>query len=310
MRKSLKNIFIKCSLVIIILSLLVGCNFPSASDKTLSNTPTTSLSNLKQELVTFIVKIPQPLTAGDSIYISFLDEVTGLALNPQKHIMQAEDELTYTVTLPCNLGSVIKYRYSREGTTRVNEHLFNDRPVRYRLYHVEGPGKIEDVVSRWTDTEYSGSRGRIMGKIMDSSTGKPIPNILATAGGEQAYTLADGSFLLEGLPPTTHNLVFYSLDGSYHIFQQGAVVAADSTTPVSVELSRAKLVNVIFTVNVPSETPVDAPIRLAGNISQLGNTFADLSGGVSTLASRMPTLSKQSDGKYTSHPKAPSRYIS
>ncbi len=299
MQKTLKKICIQCSLVIIIISLLVGCNFPSARDKTVTNTPEPSLSNLEQELVTFIVKIPQPLSAGDSVFISFLDEVTGLALNPQKHIMQAEDELTYTVTLACNLGSVIKYRYSREGSNRVNEHLFNGRAVRYRLYHVEGPGKIEDVVSRWTDTENSSPTGRIMGKIIDSSSGKPIPNILATAGGEQAYTLADGSFLLEGLPPTTHNLVFYSLDGTYHIFQQGATVAANSTTPVLAELSRAKLVRVIFTVNVPTDTPVDAPIRLAGNISQLGNTFADLSGGVSTLASRMPVLGKLSDGKYT-----------
>jgi hypothetical protein len=76
--------------------------------------------------------------------------------------MSADDELTYSVTLPFTIGSVIKYRYTREGTSQVNEHMYNGSPVRYRLYHVEGPGIVDDVVSRWTDTEYLGLRGRIM----------------------------------------------------------------------------------------------------------------------------------------------------
>jgi hypothetical protein len=305
MHKSLKKRLLNCSTILIIISILLGCNFPTAVNDSTVNTPVTTTSELKQESITFIVKIPAPLSAGDSIYLSILDEVTGLAFNPKKHIMQAEDELTYSVTIPVSLGSVVKYRYSRVGANTVNEHLFNDRPVRYRLYYVEGSGKIEDVVSQWTDTEDLGKTGRIMGKVLDSSTGKPIPNILATAGGEQAYTLADGSFLLEGLPPTNQNLVLYSMDGAYKIFQQGAVVAGDSTTPVLVELSGAKLVNVTFTVNVPPNTPVDAPIRIAGNITQLGNTFADLSGGVSTLASRMPVLEKRTDGIYSVSLKLP-----
>ena len=212
--------------------------------------------------------------------------------------MQADNALNYSVTLPFTIGKVIKYRYSREGSITVNEHLYNDRPVRYRLYHVEGPATVNDVVSQWTDTQYQGPRGRIMGEAVDFSTGEPIPNLLVTAGGEHTFTLADGTFLLEGLPPGTHNLVFYALDGSYEIYQQGAVVAADSSTPVSIQLSPAKLVTVIFTVKVPKNTPPDAPLRLAGNLYQLGNTFADLSAGVNSLASRMPTLGKLADGRY------------
>ena len=298
MRKSFANIVRSGSLLLIILSLLVGCNFPTATNQ--PSTYSQSPSNLtgQANLITFKVTVSQPLPAGDSIFISVLDEVTGLAFNPHKYIMQAEDALTYTATLPFTMGSVIKYRYSREGTGIVNEHLYNDRPVRYRLFHVDGPATLQDVVSRWTDTESLGPGGRIMGHIYDHSSGNPIPNILVSAGGEQALSLADGSFLLEGLPPGTHNLVFYSLDGAYRIFQQGAVVAADSTTPVEVQLNPAKWVTVIFTIKVPLDTPPDAPIRMAGNIYQLGNTFADLSGGVSTLASRMPSLGKLPDGRY------------
>jgi hypothetical protein len=248
--------------------------------------------------VTFRLTIPEAIPSGDSIYITLLDEVTGLSFNPHKYILTAEDSLHYTVSLPLYLGKLIKYRYSREGASIVSEHLYNDRPVRYRLYHVEGPGNVDDVLSRWTDSAYIGSKGRIMGEVLDFTTAHPIPNLLVTAGGEQALTLADGTFLLEGLPVGTHNLVFYSLDGTYELYQQGAVVAADSTTPVSVQLSPAKLVTAIFTVKVPADTPADAPIRLSGNLYQLGNTYADLLGGVSSLATRMPQLGKLPDGRY------------
>ena len=294
----LRKWFTLGSQALFILTLLVGCNFPSPTFQSSTNPQITPVSDFQQTMVTFRVAISEPLSAGDSIYITFLDEVTGLAFNPHKYIMQAQDALHYSVTLPFYLDKVLKYRYSREGTTIVDEHLYNDRPVRYRLYRVEGPGTVEDVISRWTDSQYLGPMGRIMGDVSDFTSGKPIPNILVAAGGEQAYTLADGTFLLEGLPPGTHTVVFYSLDGSFSIYQQGAVVAADSTTPVSVQMSPTRLVTVIFTVNVPLDTPSDAPIRLAGNLYQLGNTFADLYGGVNTLASRMPLLGKLPDGRY------------
>jgi hypothetical protein len=286
------------SLALFILILLVGCNFPPLKADSSNNPKQTPTLERQQTMVTFSVSIAQPLPAGDSIYLNLLDEVTGLSFNIHKYIMQADNALKYSVTLPFTIGKVIKYRYSREGSAIVNEHLYNDRPVRYRLYDVEGPATVQDVISCWTDTPYQGPTGRIMGTVTDMTSGNPVTNLLVTAGGEQAFTLADGSFLLEGLPPGTHNLVFYALDGGYHIYQQGAVVAADSTTPVSVELDPTKPVTVIFTIKVPANTPANAPLRLAGNLYQLGNTFADLSGGVSTLASRMPSLGKLADGRY------------
>ncbi len=285
-------------LALLILILLVGCNFPPQKASSSADATAAPVIELKQTKVTFGVSITQSIPAGDSIYLNLLDEVTGLSFNAHKYIMQADNALHYSVTLPFTIGKVIKYRYSREGSTIVNEHLYNDRPVRYRLYDVEGPATVQDMISRWTDTQYQGPTGRIMGEALDVTTGKPVPNLLVTAGGEQAFTLADGTFLLEGLPPGNHNMVFYSLDGGYHIYQQGAVVAGGSTTPVTVQLNPAKLVTVIFTIKVPADTPADAPIRLAGSLYQLGNTFTDLSGGVSSLASRMPTLGKQEDGRY------------
>jgi hypothetical protein len=292
------NFFPHTLLTVLLVAVLTGCNLPTAPSPTTTSPEFTPVSELQQTILTFRLALPQSIPPGDSIYLTFLDEVTGLAFNPHTYIMQAEDTLHYSVSLPFYLGKMLKYRYSRVGAKSVDEHLYDDRPVRYRLYHVEGPGTIDDVLSGWTDTPYTGPTGRIMGSVEDSTTHQPIPNILVAAGGEQALTLADGSFLLEGLPPGTHNLVFYSLDGSYNLYQQGAVIAADSTTPVSVGLSPARLVTVIFTVKLPTSTPTDAPVRLAGNLSQLGNTFADLAGGMSSLPTRMPTLGRLTDGRF------------
>ena len=41
------------------------------------------------------------------------------------------------------------------------------------------------------------------------------------------------------------------------------------------------------------------PLRLAGNLLQLGNTFSDLRGGLSTVADRMPVLTPLPDGRYS-----------
>ena len=298
MAKLINRTHLVGSLAVIFLLLFGGCNLPAPVSQPSGSPQTGEPASLQDTTVTFRVKIDQTIPAGDSIYISLLDEVTGLAFNAKKFIMQAEDAQTYSVSLPVKIGQVIKYRYSREGTSIVNEHLYNDRPVRYRLYHVEGQGSVNDVISRWTDTDYLGQTGRIMGKVLDAVSNAPLSNLLITAAGEQTFSLADGTFLLEGLPPGTHNLVFYALDGSYHIYQQGAVISGNSTTPVEVKLNPAQLVTVIFAMTAPIDTPADAPVRLAGNISQLGNTFADLSGGVSTLASWMPVLGKLADGRY------------
>ena len=56
---------------------------------------------------------------------------------------------------------------------------------------------------------------------------------------------------------------------------------------------------VSFEVQAPDNTTPAVPIRLAGNLYQLGNTYADLAGGFSTLATRMPVLSPLPGQRYT-----------
>lgn len=262
-------------------------------------TPVTT-TPIPESEVTFRVEIPANSPQGEAVFLNVLDEVSGLALNTQVYEMDQVDDLHFSTMVALPYGSAIKYRYSRLGeAAMVEEHVSDGRQMRYRLYHVEGPGVVQDVVTRWTDTKFEGPTGRISGQALDALTGQPITNLLIVAGGAQALTSSDGSYLLEGLPPGTHNLVAYSLDGAYITFQQGAVVAADSTTPAELRLTPARMVNVTFLVTAPADTIPAVPLRLAGNLYQLGNTFADLSGGVNTVASRMPVLTLTPDGRYS-----------
>ncbi len=178
--------------------------------------------------ISFQVEVPENTPPGQPVFINILEEVTGLALSAQANPMEPQDGRIFTTSLQFPLGSVVKYRYSRQTSEApVEEHTSDGRQVRYRLFNVQGPGAVQDVVSRWTDTSFDGPSGRIMGTTIDSRTKQPIPNLLIASGGSQALTRSDGTFIIEGLPPGTHNLVGYALDGSYRTFQQGALVAPE-----------------------------------------------------------------------------------
>jgi hypothetical protein len=254
---------------------------------------------LPQAEVTFRVEIPADTPEGDSITLALLDEVTGLALNPVLISMEPVDATHYRATTLAAAGSVLKYRYIREGVQGTQEYTSNGLPVRYRIVYIEGPLFVEDRVSRWNDTLFAGPSGRIRGEVSSVSSGEGLPDILVTAGGQQTVTAGDGTFLLEGLPEGKHTVVAYAMDGAYRTFQQEAIVAANATTPADLGLVKPPLVEVVFTVILPRDTIPGVPIRLAGSLQQVGNTFSDLAGGVSVLTSQMPALSPLPDGRQT-----------
>jgi hypothetical protein len=249
--------------------------------------------------ISFRVVLPTPLLAGEVLYLSVVDEVTGLGLNPVNYAMQGIDALHYTVTIPFAINSIVKYRYMRLGKIPLLEATPANKIVRYRLYFATGLGEVEDVVSAWADSLFTGPYGRITGQIVDSSDNTPIPSILITAGGEQTLSDSTGRFTLETLPAGTHNLVAYGMDGAYQTFQQGARVEIGKPTQVTLSLTPASMVNVTFTVSVPRSAFQNLPVRLAGNLYQLGDTFGDLQGGLSMVAARMPLLSPMADGRYS-----------
>jgi hypothetical protein len=245
------------------------------------------------------VRLPEALQAGEILAISVVDEVTGLALNAVDYQMTAVDNITYTTTLAIPDHAIIKYRYVRRGAASILEDTNTDAPIRYRIVSVNGPTQIVDTVSSWSDRAVNTLSGNIFGTVVNSDNGAPIPGILVTAGGAQMLTDSAGRFELVGLRGGDHNLVAYALDGSFDTFQQGATVAENQATPVQIQIKPAQLVNVIFTVAVPDSTQRGVPLRMAGNLLQLGNTFTDLRGGLSTVADRMPVMTPLPDGRYS-----------
>ncbi|HTX91324.1 MAG TPA: carboxypeptidase regulatory-like domain-containing protein [Anaerolineales bacterium] len=294
------------SLVSLFILVLNACSFSLLDVPGLNiSTPTAALppgptaTPQPSAAITFTVAIPSPLPAGEVLNLSVLDEVTGLGLNPVNYVMQGMDTLHYTVTIPFAMNSVVKYRYTRQGTLPTPEDDWTEKQVRYRMYAVTGPGSVNDVVSSWADSLFNSPFGRISGRILDSSNNSPLPNILIAVGGQQILTDSNGRFNVEGLPAGTHNLVAYAIDGAYQVAQQGARVDVGKTTQVDLSLAPATMVSVTFTVSVPPNTIKNVPIRLAGNLYQLGNTFSDLQGGLATVATRMPLLTPQADGRYS-----------
>ena len=247
---------------------------------------------------TFVVVLPEPLQASETMAIAIMDEVTGLSLNAMQYPMSPRDSLTYTATLPLPYNSVVKYRYVRRGASQVLEDTNRGTAIRYRMYYVVGPAEVQDIVADWGDKSYARPTGTIQGQIFNVDTGSALPNLLVSAGGMQSITDSGGRFELAGLPIGTQNLLVYSMDGMYQSFQQGATVADGHTTVVDVRVKSLPLVNVTFMVSVPDTTVPGVPVRIAGNILQLGNTFADLQGGISTNTDRMPTMNLQADGRY------------
>jgi hypothetical protein len=302
---NLKNHFWKPIMVVVFLPVIMlsSCNLftrenqPGQTNSQLS-TPRPQ-EETPQALVTFHVQTPIETPLNEPVYLYILDEVTGLALNPKSYEMEAVDDHNHSLNLPFNVGAVIKYRYARQGSYIATEYTSKNQQVRYRLALVDGPSELFDVVSAWSDIPFNSPTGRIKGQVLISDNPTSVPGLLITAGGQHAFTASDGTFLIEGLPPGTHNLVVYAIDGAYKTFQQGAVVAQDSTTPAPIQVVSSPLVNIVFTLSVPMETMPAVPIRIAGNLYQLGNTFADLSGGMNTLASRMPILTPLPDGRYS-----------
>ena len=223
-----------------------GINPPTSAAQPVSPSGPTSTPQ-PSAAITFNVTLPAPLPAGEVLYLSVVDEITGLGLNPVNIAMQGMDTLHYTATTPFALNSIVKYRYMRQGKVATLEDNSADKTVRYRMYIVTGPGEVDDVVSAWSDGLFSSPYGRVTGQVVDSSNNAPIPNILIAAGGQQILTDSTGKFNLEELPVGTHNLVAYAIDGAYQTFQQGARVEAGKSTPVTLSLTRASMVNVVFT---------------------------------------------------------------
>ncbi|MDH5605915.1 MAG: hypothetical protein OEY93_03415, partial [Anaerolineae bacterium] len=249
--------------------------------------------------ITFTVLLPPETPGGDEIRLIILDEVTGFPFNYVSHKMHHIGGSRYWVTVPIRVGSLVKYTYHRVGDTTAYEYTPSGNPVRYRVYIADGPGLVEDNVSRWSDTAYTQGTGRISGYILNKDSGAALRNLIVTAGGEETLTDISGHFIFPHIAPGKHNLAAYAMDGAFRPVQQNAIVNIESETPVQLFTPASKLVPVTFTVTAPANTIDAFPPKIAGNLHQLGNSFGDLGGGITGLVNQMPVLQPTGERTYT-----------
>lgn len=291
---------LKYLLVFLLVSVITAsCDGSLTGGTQVSSLPPYAPSTISLSEVFFWVEVPVDTPASAQIQLMLLDEVSGLSVGPQYVNLLKVDDTHYGTAVRLRVGSVVKYRYSRFNGEQVDEFTPDFAPIRYRMIHVDGPGEVHDIVARWGDTAYTGATGRISGTITNAENGLPIPDLLVLAGGEQTLTDMRGTFTLDGIPVGLQHLLVYTMDGIYSPIKQNVVVAADAETPVALQANPRPLVEVTFRVKVPKDTVQGVPLRLAGNLLQFGNTFADLGGSISGLAGAMPHLTPEDKTIYS-----------
>ncbi len=283
MRTGLKTQFLSILLVLFVVSCAGNNSGPS--------TIVSNSNSIAETEVIFQAKLPSGLPENVGLAVEILDETTGLSFNPTRYQMQSIDPLTYFVRVVVPIGSVLKYRYVKITEIPTPEYSSFNVPIRYRLYSISGPSVIYDSIAAWIDSPFSGPTGTLEGQVI-ADNNVPVPGILVMIDGLSTLTASDGTFSIDRIPIGEHNLVAYSLDGAYQVFQQGAVIAENALTPAIFQVSESNYVNVTFSVTVPEGDYSGVPIRLIGNLYQFGNTYSDQAGGLSTIASRAPALTQ------------------
>ncbi len=298
----LKKRLIIISTIILIFSLLLSsCSIFNKIDSPINPIVfTETKENYPQAEVIFQVRLPSPLPYDEKLLLEIIDDVTGVYFNPSHFEMTAQDAQNFFVRLPLTVGEKIKYRFARKNAVQtIYEATSQNKVVHDRVLLVEGSILTQDLVAAWSDQPFSGAVGRIRGQLVDSSNNSPLPNMVVYAAGMQTISASDGTFVLEGVPVWTHNVVVASLDGQYATFQQGALIAEHATTPIEIGLQKRSMVEVTFEVQTPDNFDTSQPMRLASNFYPLGYPEADLPSGSSMASANLPQFTKIGTNNYS-----------
>ena len=231
----------------------------------------------------FTVALPEPLQPGEKVAIGLLDEVTGLAFNPQLYPMQPIDATNYTATMALPYNAIVKYHYVRMSSTQVMEDSALDEPVRYRLYYVGGQAEVKDIIGSWNDRSYSRPLGSIQGRVLNVDTGAAIPDARITVinkqtgSTHQARTSSGGFYSVAAEPG--ENTVKIESPG----FQ---------TTQYSRQLPAGRATSINARLNVGSVTQT---VEISGNDDEANETNAAFGRRISGIRVTGIEIERQDD---------------
>jgi len=246
--------------------------------------------------VTFTVNTPSETPESAEVALVLLDEVTGFAFNARTLPMRRMGTGAWSATVVLAYGSLQYYRYELNAPP-TPERDAHGSPLPARVALIRPSLQVEDVIASWGDAPSRIAAGSVFGRLSDGS-GAPLAEQIVVLGGRWTFTDGEGAFDFRGIPAGLHLLTAFSPEGTYRPAQQGVRVAEGGLTPVQLSLERTPLVQVTVEVAVPADTVPGGALRIAGNLQQLGQRFADLPGGVRVASQAMPAMTRVDDTHY------------
>lgn len=240
--------------------------------------------------ISITVTVPTDTPSNADLSMEVFDEVSGWLYNTKTIPLTRLSDGRWQLEITPPAGSLLRYRYLRQNPVPSIEAGTDGIPIRYRVLYIPSTAQIQDIIASWTDSPHQGPTGRILGRLIEAGTGNSLSEMLVSVAGQLIFTDGQGNFRVDRLVPGLHTITVFSPDGSYTPAQQGAVIAADSTTPVQMVLNPAKRIKVTFEVALPADTFEGTPLRIAGNIQQFGHLFTEISGGMTNAISQMPVM--------------------
>ncbi|MFN2145978.1 MAG: hypothetical protein ACK2T7_11555, partial [Anaerolineales bacterium] len=281
----------------ILLVILSSCNLPTSEGNTLARPDVVE----KAQLVLTITSL-KPLAQGQQIEMVVIDEVTGVPFQKERLPLSQTNDGGYGIVYPTPVGTVVTYYFQKVATdgSLIPEVRADGTAINFRRLFVSQPGLVEETIAGWADDPPADQgRGEVSGVILSREMGEPLANILVSAGGVETITDIDGKFTLYPLAEGNHSLTAISMSGTYLPVKHDLQTSPGKVTIAELEMIPSLWKEVTFKVKTPEGTIEGAPIRLAGNLEQMGNTFHDLGSGISGDAARMPVLTPLSDGWYS-----------